>query len=271
MADYRSAEARAYRHLYNQARWKHPKHGRRAQQLQAEPLCKMCLAQGRTKAASVADHVVEHKGDEALFWEGELQSLCAPHHDSTKQGDEKRGFSGKVDANGWPTDPRHMANGGTGSLSRDYEERRLPTDLKPSAIPLTILCGPPGSGKSTYLRQHAGPNDTIIDLDAIMQRISGLPEHHTSPRWLGKALDERNRQLRALATDTAHAKAWFIVAAPDPTERRTWARRLGGQVVTLDTPLAECIRRIEADPARRGQTERMIEAAKAWWKANATT
>lgn len=268
MSDQRSAEAQRYRALYNTRQWK----AIRANQLNAKPLCEWCERRGRITAATVADHIVKHNGDPALFFDSDnLQSLCKPHHDSTKQGDEKRGFSGQVDASGWPTDPRHMANGGTGNLSREYEERRMPTTLKPSAIPLTILCGPPGSGKSTYLRQHAGPNDIIIDLDAIMQRVSGMPEHHTSPKWLTPALDERNRQLHALHTDTTHAKAWFIVSAPDPTERRTWARRLGGEVVTLDTPLAECIRRIEADPARRGQTERMIKATRAWWKANTTT
>lgn len=264
MIDQRSSEARAWRHLYNTRAWK----ALRANQLSLKPLCEWCERQGRITAASVADHVIPHKGDEALFFDGDnLASLCKPHHDGAKQADERRGFSGQADQSGWPTDPRHLANGGTGHLSREYEERRMPTDLKPSAIPLTILCGPPGSGKSTYLRQHAGPHDIIIDLDAIMQRISGMPEHHTSPRWLKPALDERNKQLRALNTDTTHAKAWFIVSAPNPSERKTWARRLGGTIVTLDTPLAECIRRINADPSRRGHTERMIKAAREWWKA----
>lgn len=107
--DHRSAEAQAYRAWYNQARWKGP-HGRRAEQLEREPLCRMCSAAGRTTAATVADHVVPHKGDARLFWDGELQSLCGPHHDSTKQAEEKRGYTVGCDAEGRPLDPRHPWN-----------------------------------------------------------------------------------------------------------------------------------------------------------------
>lgn len=68
-------------------RWKQ----RRLQQLQHQPLCVMCLAIGRATAATVADHVVPHKGDYELFWHGELQSLCKFHHDKTKQRIERKG------------------------------------------------------------------------------------------------------------------------------------------------------------------------------------
>lgn len=107
--DQRSEEAKAWRHLYGQARWRGP-HGRRAQQLAKQPLCEMCLKAQKHTAATVADHKQPHKGDLTLFWHGPLQSLCAPHHDSTKQGEDRRGYSGEVDADGWPSDPAHPAN-----------------------------------------------------------------------------------------------------------------------------------------------------------------
>lgn len=45
----------------------------------------MCLADGRTTAASVVDHKIPHKGDDALFWdETNHQSLCKPCHDGRK-------------------------------------------------------------------------------------------------------------------------------------------------------------------------------------------
>jgi 5-methylcytosine-specific restriction enzyme A len=83
---------------------------RRGAQLRAEPLCSFCLAAGRTMAATVADHVIPHRGDAELFWHGKLQSLCANCHNVHKQREEARGFSDQLDADGWPTDPRHLAN-----------------------------------------------------------------------------------------------------------------------------------------------------------------
>ena len=60
---------------------------RREQQLRKEPLCRMCEAQGRVTAATVADHVTPHRGDPALF-DGSLQSLCATCHSSVKQRED---------------------------------------------------------------------------------------------------------------------------------------------------------------------------------------
>jgi hypothetical protein len=51
----------------------------------------MCLTQGKVTAATVADHITPHKGDYELFWHGPLQSLCAFHHNKTKQRIERKG------------------------------------------------------------------------------------------------------------------------------------------------------------------------------------
>lgn len=242
----------------------------RLRRLSAEPLCRHCAQNGKTTAAVTPDHIIP-LGKGGSDDDDNIQCLCGPCHDAKTAIDMAGMFSAAmgVDADGWPTDPRHQANGGTGKLSKEYAERRMPTDLKPSRIPLTILCGPPASGKSSYLREHQGPNDLVIDLDAIMSALSGRPEHQTSKEWLTPALDQRNAMLRSLHTDTTHDHAWFVIAAPDPIEREQWARMLRAKVVVLDTPLSECARRIKSDPARRGQEGRMLRAAADWWKANA--
>lgn len=74
--------------LYGTQQWR-----RRSQaQLRREPLCRFCLTyEGRYVQATVADHIVPHKGDARLFWKGELQSLCKPCHDSLKAQQERGG------------------------------------------------------------------------------------------------------------------------------------------------------------------------------------
>lgn len=114
----RSTEAQAWRHLYNTARWKGP-NGRRARQLQTEPLCRFCKQQGRVTPATVADHVIPHKGDEDLFWNGELQSLCDQEpwrcHSRRKQKIEALGYEPGCDQSGRPRDPAHPWNRPTSS------------------------------------------------------------------------------------------------------------------------------------------------------------
>jgi 5-methylcytosine-specific restriction protein A len=107
--DYRSKEAAEYRRWYHLARWKGPR-GRRAVQLQAEPLCRFCEAAGDVVAATVADHIQPHRGDAELFWNGELQSLCGPCHSQAKQMIEARGYHDRCDAAGYPIDLKHPAN-----------------------------------------------------------------------------------------------------------------------------------------------------------------
>jgi 5-methylcytosine-specific restriction protein A len=54
----------------------------RAAYLAANPLCVHCQADGRITEATVVDHIIPHKGDEALFYEeGNFQSLCKRCHD----------------------------------------------------------------------------------------------------------------------------------------------------------------------------------------------
>lgn len=84
---------------YSSRRWK----ARRLAQLRADNhLCVYCAKIGKTTPATVADHVVPHKGDELLFWTGALQSLCSPCHDSVKRREEGGRIVTVIGADGWP-------------------------------------------------------------------------------------------------------------------------------------------------------------------------
>lgn len=86
---------RGYGYKWQQARVAH---------LSSHPLCVMCEQHGKIKAADVVDHIVPHKGDQALFWDaGNWQSLCKAHHDGDKKlieaGKTPRQTTGR---DGWP-------------------------------------------------------------------------------------------------------------------------------------------------------------------------
>jgi 5-methylcytosine-specific restriction endonuclease McrA len=88
--------------LYDLKRWK----VLRAHQLQSHPLCAFCQAQGIISAASVADHVIPHRNDPALFFNaGNLQSLCKRCHDAHKQRLEKSGRVIGASLTGEPINP----------------------------------------------------------------------------------------------------------------------------------------------------------------------
>lgn len=65
------AQQRADRIGYTSGRWRRF----RAAYLAEHPLCVVCGA-----PATVVDHLTPHREDEAAFWAGPFQSLCASDH-----------------------------------------------------------------------------------------------------------------------------------------------------------------------------------------------
>lgn len=138
-----------------------------------------------------------------------------------------------------------------------------PAGLRPAVIPLTIVCGPPASGKTTYVQNHADPADLVIDLDEIGARLAGASPMHdwSRHRYLTAALAERNRYLLQIGNPCSWPAAWFIVGAPGGRERQWWKDRLQPKsVVLLMTPADLCYQRIkDRGGVRQTQQYRAIE------------
>jgi hypothetical protein len=154
-------------------------------------------------------------------------------------------------------------------MNRPLQSLLRPAGLRRSLIPLTIVCGPPGAGKSHFVAENKGPGDKVIDLDDIAatlcRRERRIP---LGPEMLTKALNRRNDWLRWLAEKPEAPAAWFIVTAADPAERAWWQRQLGGELIVIATPAALCIERIRVDPLRVLIADRQIAAVNDWWARN---
>lgn len=105
--DDRSDAARNYRKWYKTSVWLN----KRRHQIRTFPFCKICLDNNLHTPATIADHVVPHRGDVTMFFAGDLQSLCEQCHSSLKQSAERHGYSkAHIDPlTGWPLDPNHPA------------------------------------------------------------------------------------------------------------------------------------------------------------------
>ena len=96
-----------WHHLYDTRRWK----ALRLYHLGTEPICRLCKKADRITPAAVVDHVITHKGNVDLFFDDtNLQSLCKPCHDGTKQHSEHNGYERGCDARGLPLDAKHHWN-----------------------------------------------------------------------------------------------------------------------------------------------------------------
>lgn len=209
--------------------------------------CQICGRIEGDTSQLVCDHVEPHRGDVEKFWAGPFQTLCKPCHDGVKQKEEIAARMAGLDVYG----------GKPASYRPDW--------LKPSAIPLTIVCGPPASGKSWYVREHARPADLVIDLDVIAHELSGEPMHSWSrDRWLDMALRKRNALLGSLSKQPAWSAAWLIMGEPKAEHRAWWAQTMQPKaIVVIEANEQACMMHAARD-ADRGQHHTMLTVRR-WW------
>lgn len=151
----------------------------------------------------------------------------------------------------------------TGTLPQSLA---LPTGLRKFDGDLTIVCGPPGGGKTTYCARQKRNRDIVLDLDDIKGQLSGRQDLRHNKIWLKPALQERNRLLAEYSRKTDGA-VFFIVCAPNANERLWWATRLGAKwVVMLETSVETCVLRNRVDSGAIRSPEETRQLAGAWWR-----
>lgn len=194
--------------------------------LRKHPLCAECEKQGKVVVATIVDHIQPHKGNQELFWnEANWEALCADCHNKKSSWEDGRQFGshqGQV---------IHMSA----------------TLQKPEVV---IVCGPPGSGKSSYVEKHRGPVDLVIDLDRIWQAFTGLPYYEKPAGLLGYILAARDAVLYKLNSVGPVRRVWFVIGAPTSGEREEFASKYNAKVIVLNISPTECLRRIRNDPRR---------------------
>ena len=278
----RSKRAKRYQSWYGSARWKRL----RASQLKGEPNCRLCAERDTLTRATIVDHVVPHRGDSQLFWGPlNLQSLCRTCHDSVKQSAERGGDGLRrgCDEDGLPLSTQR-GGGGSAFLESNGSGRRgagasliapekiggedslfWPAINRAPAVPTTVVCGCPGSGREAYVKKRAKSSDLIISVERILAEMTG---RRYSDDWIirERALTVRNQQIRSLADERVAGAAWFITGAPAGSARENWARVLRAlKVVVMLTPTERTLKRISAMNVTRQEREAMSLLVGKWW------
>lgn len=83
---------------------------------------------------------------------------------------------------------------------------------------LTVVYGPPCSGKTTYVRNQAKPGDLILDYDEFYAALSGMPAHTWPERdlrpFVMAAMNSALKEWRRRGT----AACWLIRTAPSESD-----------------------------------------------------
>jgi len=139
---------------------------------------------------------------------------------------------------------------------------------------VTLIAGPPASGKSTWARAHWRPGDLLLDWDDLLSALSGLAPYERPERVCRYANAATQAILTALRRDGRRAlprpdHSWVIRTAPRAEERLLHAAPLpfglGARVVVIACPADVCHARIDADVSRIPTRAAQHEAVDDWW------
>ena len=130
-----------------------------------------------------------------------------------------------------------------------------------------VVCGPPCSGKSTYVEERRQPGDIVFDFDQVMRCITGLGPHEKPEDCIRVVLAMREALLGEIALGSLQRATWIITTWP--AEAEEMARLVNGEVVILATPIDTCLQRLRSDPDRPTHTHGGFEATIRRWHVRA--
>ncbi|MEU0522754.1 AAA family ATPase [Streptomyces niveus] len=119
------------------------------------------------------------------------------------------------------------------------------------------MTGPPGAGKSSWIRAQAGPGDIVIDLDLIALALAGPgADHHAhSDALLKVAHRARTAALHQAEQLVDQVDVYLIHTMPQAKARARY-RRLGARIHVVD-PGEDVVRQRVKDMRQPGM-ERVV-------------
>lgn len=127
---------------------------------------------------------------------------------------------------------------------------------------LHIVTGAPCSGKSTYVREHAAPDDVRIDFDAMATALGSSTPHGSKGRVRGATFAARKAAIYwLLANDAPNADSWIIHSSPADWQKAAYADA-GAEFIEMDADLETCLAGAEADGRPEGEADKI----RAWFE-----
>ncbi len=114
-----------------------------------------------------------------------------------------------------------------------------------------LVYGPPLSGKTTYVLQHAGADDLIVDLDRIAGAIGNSPLYER-----GGGIKQAVFLVRDVLYDHVRTRggswptAWVVGGFPRKDDRMRLASRLGASIIRIEATEGECLARLYENDSR---------------------
>jgi len=124
---------------------------------------------------------------------------------------------------------------------------------------VTLVAGPPCSGKTTYALAHAAAGDEVLDYDVVFAELSGLPLYEREFGHADAVGAEFQRRL-------ARIRQGFVIRCAPNKQHRAIIRRIHRAAsVVLAVPAEICHARLRASDRPEQVKPGLHQAIDAWW------
>lgn len=131
-----------------------------------------------------------------------------------------------------------------------------------------IVYGAPFSGKTTYVLNNKSDLDIVIDLDRLYEAIT-LLERYNKPNALRfNVFDLRNTLIDNIRTNRGNFEsAWIIGGYPNKVERERLAKKLGAELIYIESTKEECLNRLKCcDDYRKLKEKEWSKYIEEWFE-----
>lgn len=127
-----------------------------------------------------------------------------------------------------------------------------------------IICGCPGSGKTTYMQNRKQDGDMIIDVAWIYGAISGSQGPTKETKLLPYMIAIRD-MLYDMIQQRDDVSVWILAGAPLAEDREALSNRFGVDVMLMDKTRQQCIDQVEQDDRRQDDMQFFLWLVNDWF------
>jgi len=135
-----------------------------------------------------------------------------------------------------------------------------------------LITGSPGSGKTTYALKQMDRCDIIVDMDMLVDAITGRENKDDRFELMGLAFDIRDMLYKSIREYKGKwVNAYVVATLPKHEDRMKAVNELHAQLIEMNTSKDECISRVLKDSTRKDKEKQVLTIREYWNKYTTAT